>query len=551
MITHDSFSSYYSNFLQGTYDCVDRLVLNAYFPLGQTGGGFRTWWRRFMDDEQLDNTHLMRFSGKFSRRIHAAAKINNIPLIHCKAGERKHKIAAPLIPTDPHFRGIFCILAGRAPASVYEIKTFDNGSIDIRRKTPYPYVNHYLFHIMDDEWGHIIIKLCPHPPFNAQIILNGHEYVERQARKKQIDFSKEGNCFTTVSNAPELAKIADTMRAKCAVGQLVQVSERWIYSACLCYALNIDEQERSGFRYHFSVYQAEYSRNLLFQHGHKMDKVFNGTIDRTRSLLDIKTVRTIFGYKNRPHRKSKTSKQPKFEIAVERPVYDLTAFKINHNRLTVKIYSKGERVLRVEAVAHNTEDLHTGKLVEKFFEITEALKQIVERFLSTLHCVDVSFVDISILEGWPKGSQIGANRVAGLNVNCHRTRAVMKAVIALSAGFMNFTSADLAKKVSQLHEDPDIQYSPRQAAYDLKKFRVKGLIKQPSKRSRYYQASKNGIKQMTAFIVLQDKVLTPLLANACRRQRGPKPQSITPIDYHYENIQIEMQSIFKHYKIAA
>jgi hypothetical protein len=40
-----------------------------------------------------------------------------------------------------------------------------------------PYVNHYSFHILDPEWGHITIKISGHPPFSAQVILNGHEYV--------------------------------------------------------------------------------------------------------------------------------------------------------------------------------------------------------------------------------------------------------------------------------------------------------------------------------------------------------------------------------------
>lgn len=548
---HDKFSSYYAELLYGSYDCVDRIVLNAYFPLGMTAGGFRTWWRRIMDDTKLDNTHLIRFAGRFSRRIHAAAQNNNIPLIHCKPGERKHKIAVPLIPADPEFRGVFCILAGRAQAPIYEVKQFDNGAIDIRRKIPYPYVNHYSFHIMDDDWGHIIIKLCPHPPFTAQIILNGHEYVERQARKRGVVFGKEGNCFTSVSNACDLAGIADTMRAQCAEGQLVQVCERWIYSACLCYALDIDQQRQSHFHYRYSVYQAEYSRNLFFQQGNWLDKVFNGTIDRTRSLLNIKTVRTIFGHKNRPCRKQILSEQQRFEVAVEKPVYDLTVFKINHKRLTVKMYSKGARVLRIEAVAHNTADLRVGKLVDKFAEITDALKQIVERFLSALHGVDISFVTCSCLEQWPLPSQIGAGRVAGLDVSSPRTRAVMKAVIALSSGFTNFTSADVADKVRELHDNRKIQYTPRQAAYDLKKFRAKGLINLPTKRGRSYKATTEGIKQMTAFIVLRDKVIFPLLNNAGKRKTGTKRHNIIPIDRHYKNIQTEMQSIFRYLKIAA
>jgi len=50
---------------------VDRIVLNAYFSLGHNPGGFRCWWRRLHDDcdEQLDNTHLMRFAGRFAGTV--------------------------------------------------------------------------------------------------------------------------------------------------------------------------------------------------------------------------------------------------------------------------------------------------------------------------------------------------------------------------------------------------------------------------------------------------------------------------------------------------
>jgi hypothetical protein len=30
---------------------------------------------------------------------------------------------------------------------------------------------------MDPQWGHVTIKMSGHPPFGAQVILNGHEYV--------------------------------------------------------------------------------------------------------------------------------------------------------------------------------------------------------------------------------------------------------------------------------------------------------------------------------------------------------------------------------------
>lgn len=40
----DGVSERYGDLLTGSYDCVDRVVLNAYFSLGHTPGGFRVWW---------------------------------------------------------------------------------------------------------------------------------------------------------------------------------------------------------------------------------------------------------------------------------------------------------------------------------------------------------------------------------------------------------------------------------------------------------------------------------------------------------------------------
>jgi hypothetical protein len=54
----DQLSARYGDLFSGGDDCVDRVVLNAYYPLGHTPGGFRTWWRRLHggSDEELDNT---------------------------------------------------------------------------------------------------------------------------------------------------------------------------------------------------------------------------------------------------------------------------------------------------------------------------------------------------------------------------------------------------------------------------------------------------------------------------------------------------------------
>jgi hypothetical protein len=545
----DGFSEYYRPFLDGSYDCVDRIVLTAYFPLIQSGGGFRHWWRLlYGSDDTLDNTHVMRFAGHFSRRVRAFAGKKGIPVVDCGQQERKDDLFKKYLPQRTDFHGLFCILVNRAPASVLEVQRYGNGGINIQKKDPWPYVNHYAFHIIDKQWGHIIIRFCPHPPFNAMIILNGHEYVERQARKQDICFSKEDNCFTHIPNAAALAGIADTMRASSSVGRLVDVCERWIYSTCLCFALDRADQEKSNFRYRYSVYQAEYSRNLLFTRGTVLDTVFNGVIERTRTMLDIRSLKTIFGYRHRPHIRNRKGKQPRFEIVVERPVYDLTVFKVHFGRLTVKMYSKGERVLRIEAIVHNTAELRCKKSIENFPGIVDMLAAIVQDFLCKLKCVDVSFIDAQTIESWPRKGVVGKTKTAGIDVNRQRQRAVMQALIALSINPLGITVKALAEKVREIARLDGLQYSVRQAAYDLRKFRGKGIVVKVG-HGKKYRVTLDGVRAMAAYCTLRDKVLMPLLAHGGKRIRQHSDTS--PVEVHISNIQKEMQSIFHEYGIAA
>jgi hypothetical protein len=243
-----------------------------------------------------------------------------------------------------------------------------------------------------------------------------------QARKAGIGFTKEGNCFTHLSDAAGLAKIADTLSEQRTVGRLSQACERWIYSTCLCFALDLEEQERSRFHYQYSNYQVEYSRNLIFEIGGQMDQVFQALIDRSRVLLDLKTVRTILGYKHRPRYHKRKGKSAEWEVAVEKPTYDLTIFKLHCGKLTLKIYTKGERVLRLEAVVHNTQELRCGRSLEKFPQIVAEAKSILHRFMDALSCIDQCFIADDMLDRLPAPCQIGKTKVGGIDLNQPRMR---------------------------------------------------------------------------------------------------------------------------------
>lgn len=565
----DQLTTAYAEYLDGSYDCADRIVLNAYFGMGHTGGGMRAWWRRlYGHEENLNKEHLMRLGSRLGRRAKAYAEKTGVPFVYCRPGERKQTIAQQYKPADESFRGLFLIISSRASGMVWDVSHTTDGRIqDI--KCAYRYIKHYFFHLIDPDWGHVVIRMSGHPPWSCQIILNGHEYVARQATRDGIQFVQDGNCFTDIisdtgqlgtaetshdvqahdaqglaemaGQLPHLAQYAETFCSQSITGQLRQVCERWIYSACLRFALSTDEQQTSGFRYEYSVYQMEFSRNWLFKRPRQLNQVFDTLIERTRSRLDIKRLKTIFGRHKRPAFCKKARRE---EVVLAMPSHDLTIFKLHFGTLTVKLYSKGENVLRCEAIVHNTKPLGWKRSLPRFPEIVQRLQSILSRFLQQLHCLDAAFIADDTLDSLPLPSSVGKSRVAGFDLNKPRIRAVLEAVVALAPLPNGFSAAQLATKVRELLQLPDALYLPRHAAYDLKKLRGKQWVHKIGK-SRRYQPDSHGLRTIAALLTLRDKVIQPVLAGAGRPKVGRPPQSRSAIDSQYVKVQTDMLDLFQ------
>ena len=146
------------------------------------------------------------------------------------------------------------------------------------------------------------------------------------------------------------------------------------------------DQERSGFGYAYSIYQVEYSRNLLFASGPAMERAFDTIVDRTRVRLDVPSLRTLFGVGQRP-RYPGVDRSPRQAVVI-RAHGGTSLVQGPFRAVDLKGYTKGEHVCNFEAIVHNTRALHTGRMLEKFPVITTRLAAMVDRFttMSTRRC---------------------------------------------------------------------------------------------------------------------------------------------------------------------
>ena len=279
-----------------------------------------------------------------------------------------------------------------------------------------------------------------------------------------------------------------------------------------------------------------------------MEQVFQRMVDRTRSRLDVPQVRTLFGMTRRP--KWRWKRRPRFEVALETPAYDLTVFKVHFGKLTLKAYTKGEHVLRFEVVVHNTQGLGCGRVLPRFPLIIARLISILERFLTTLDCVDSAFISDDTLDQLPLPSRVGKVRVGGVDLNNPRMRTALSAVLALAPSPMGFGVAQFRARVQSLTGQSDADYTPRHAAYDLKKLRGKQLIAKMG-RSRRYDVSPASMRAVTALLVLRDHVIQPVLAAVSTTQPESLPNLASTIDQHYHRLRLDMQPLFQELGIAA
>ena len=551
----DDLSSYLAELLEGSYDCMDRITINAFYPMGQTGGGIRSWWREWKGSDQgLSDAGMKAVAGDFGRRLKAWCNQQHIPWVDCYAGDDKRQIALSLLPKDPKFQGVFAVLVGRASGPVWRVQLSPKGKIlKIDHQDPWPHVQHYYFQIIDPDWGHTMVRMCGYPPFGAQVVLNGHEWVQRQAHRQHSPVVQEGNCFVAGSDFPAIDLLSGRLLGQELAPSLQAVCERWLYSACLCFGLAVEDQTRSHFRYQFSVWELEYSRNLLFREALVMDQVYQKLLDRTRGPMDLKVLKTIFGAR---HRRSHKKQRPgRSEPEVSKEVqqlgeYDVTVFTVRWGNLVLKIYDKGERVLRIEVKVLNTKALKVGKLLDKLPQMLVRMQEMLVRFLGVVQAAHVSFIDAGQFESWAEPSQRGSRRLAGLDLNKARNRAVVQGLVALSSAPEGFTVPELAEQVRQrLHCSPQ-EYSIRRAAYDLAKARGKGFSERVPGRRRY-QCQPKPLRTLCAYVLLREEVLKPLLAGAQYDRLRDPPKPLAPLDQQYVLLHAEMNRTFELLGLAA
>jgi hypothetical protein len=423
---------------------------------------------------------------------------NDLPVIRFKKGERKEDVLAR------HFRaaeregrfGVVAIGIAQEKASVWRGwrhgGSDDHPHFEFSRQTAH--INHFYFYIRDREWGPSFIKTNAYAPFAVSVYLNGNEWAKQQAARAGLAFEALDNGFRACADAAALDDICGRLSASDVRGYF----DRWM--AVLPSPFTV--AERARYPYRLSVRQMELSDTRVF------DRPAAGRAWFERSLTDQLTL-------GRPDRvmitfgKKITRATPaRFEtLVISRGVQPRIEARYKHSR--VKQYLKQGRALRTETTINDPYDFGVGR------ELTDtnwrALCQLGHDVNARLLAAQVEACqcapDPAALEAVVLPSQTDGQPAPGLRFGDRRVMALLACLCHYGHLFAGLTNRSLRDMVAILIDG----YTARQATYDLRRLRRKGLIfRVPG--SRRYQLTAEGRKIAVLFTKTYTRIVNPSLA---------------------------------------
>jgi hypothetical protein len=478
------------------YSCFDRILLHGYIRALQFGGSIVSFLRHRRQAKCVSPNYLRLISSNYHRWLEEQARQAGLDIVTPPPDVRRCDWVEPYYRQLGDQPGTAVILKCRERARVATCYPSRNFHIE----PAWRYVNLYYFYLQDAQLGRLWLRLCPYFPFDAQVCLNGHEYLACQLRQQGIAFRKQDNAFVACDDPQRLQELADAFGPELLGAAIEPWLAHWLpyFSTA---------ERAAGYRHRLFVAQVEYCQNLIFHREAALDRLFSRLLDSNRTIGSPERLAVIFGRARfRPDTRTAQTevKVTKLKLPVLRTSFGAT---------TLKQYTKSKVLLRTETACFQLRELSVPKDVKNLPKLRAVLESSNERYLNAQQDVLASSIDRGQLERLRQPTvSVSGRRTPGLRLDDPRLLALLQALtcFAYLLGKACFRTADLLADVRRHLDRPDYQLS--QLRYDLGKLRGKGLVSRVAGTQRY-QLSSEGYRLAVLYQKLYQRLYGPLTAS--------------------------------------
>ena len=454
-------------------EAIDRMYLNAYVPMLQTGAGFAYFLKTQLGVRVPSTVMIAPMSERFVTALERFAETEGVDLVTFEKGQRKDDVAQEYLATFDGDEGVLFVGKAQEKASVFRTdKRRDAAGKTypwITRSTAMP--NHYYVYILDRDFGPLFIKFCSYFPYAAKLCLNGHEWLKRQLTQRGIPFEPLDNGIRSTDAAHRVQQIADTLTAD----KIDAVFRKWLRRLPHPFTA---AHRKAGYRYHLSILQAEFALTQVLDHPATGRGFFEEVMRENLDIGRPDQMQLIFN--RRVSRRTPGSFRTR--VLTEGVVPSL---HVQYKKAKVKQYHKEGQALRTETTINDTYDFEIGRALRNLPALREIGFAANRRLLRVEYLSHDCLIGDDHLDGLTQPVVVDTQRGAALRLGDRRVLALMQTLCLFALHPRGFRHRAIRSRVAQLLGCAPEDYSASHMTYDLRRLRLHGLIERSPGTHRY------------------------------------------------------------------
>lgn len=332
--------------LKGVIECFDRVVLfGTYKASGWTGAMEQHLRGRGTTFMEFNQSYANELRLEVAEHVRTLARAEDMEIRQVNAGERKEALVEEILAVRGRQEGVGCILGAIEHCRCFKVgKNQKTGFLQLQWSPGK--CQHFYVYFINGEFGLCHLRIPTWAPFRLQFCCNGHDWLERQMRSAGLRFQKADNGFTRLSDLAAAQALRKDFEPRRLHRMLDQMAARWgaVHG-------------RFGQSLHWSVYQAEWSTDIVFKNERVLPDLYREIVRTAAVEVGCADIYRCMGKKPRANSKAEPSSRLQTLVQGTRLKHTLGA-------TSLKMYDKAGCVLRIECTTSDVTTFQHRRKVE-------------------------------------------------------------------------------------------------------------------------------------------------------------------------------------------
>ena len=347
---------------------------------------------------------------------------------------------------------------------------------------------HYYVYFIDQDLGLCYVRVPTWCPFRLQVYCNGHSYLARQLRQRQIEYRVLDNAFGWIADFERAQKLADHFSVEMVHRKLDEFADRY------CPVVR-----QFDLSYHWSLDQVEFATDIVFARQSDLQAIYDRLTRAAIHTVKPDNIATFLGRKLNGNYQDEVGNR--FNTRIEG-----TRIKHTMGPVSIKMYDKFRLILRIETTVvnvsffkHYREVEHKDgtrsmawaemkKTIYSLVPLRELLLAANRRYLEFISAIEDDKAGTDKLNRISQPVEEKDRNYRGFNFFDPQDEELFESLAGGEFNISGFQNKDLRRRLSHRNSG--------QISRTMKRLRVHGLIKKVGRTYKYYLTTLG--KQVTA-----------------------------------------------------